>query len=190
MNRPPPRSSLLPYTPLFRSVFNDDGKRADRFQHAADLAGGGDVAVSTDLGATAHQGVRIDHGAIVDVSADIDVHRRHAGDVPADVCAFAHATAAGHHADVLLRADPLHGISVLVAEAEGAHRHIDVDAHPEADQNALLDPGVDAPARSRSGVRLGGADAAGGQRNEELREQVAIVCLVSGRLLLEEACDE
>src|ERR1035438_9756205 len=55
------------------------GKRGERFQHAADLAGGGDVAVFADLGATAHQGVRIDHGAVVDVSADIDVHRRHAG---------------------------------------------------------------------------------------------------------------
>src|ERR1035441_5544674 len=165
MNRPPPRSSLLPYTPLFRSVFNDDGKRADRFQHAADLAGGGDVAVSTDLGATAHQGVRIDHGAIVDVSADIDVHGRHAGDVPADVCAFAHATAAGHDADVFLSADPLHGISVPVAEAERAHRHIDVDAHPEAEQNALLDPGVDSPAGGGRRVRFGGANAGLGQRN-------------------------
>src|ERR1035441_2428970 len=115
------------------------------------------VAMSADLGATAHQGVRIDHGAVVDVCADVDVHGRHAGDVLAEGCAFAHAGSAGHDADVLLRADPLHRISVLVAEAERAHRHVDVDAHPEAQQDALFHPRIDAPAGGRLWVRFGGA---------------------------------
>src|SRR5450759_3887075 len=119
------------------------------------------------VGSCAHQGVRIHHGAVTDVSADVDVHGRHAGDVLAEVCAFADAAAAGHDADVLLRADALHRISVLVAEAESAHGHVDIDAHAEADQNALLDPDVDAPAGGRRWVRLGGADAALGQRDDE-----------------------
>ena len=81
------------------------GQRADRLQHAADLAGGRDVAVLADLRAAAHQGVRIDHGAVVHVGADVDVHGRHAGDVLAEIRAVADAAAAGHDADVVAGGD-------------------------------------------------------------------------------------
>ena len=66
-------------------VFHDHRQRAHRFQHAADLAGGRDVAVPADLRAASHQGVRIDHGAVVHVGAGVDIHGRHAGDALADI---------------------------------------------------------------------------------------------------------
>ena len=113
------------------------GERADRLQHAADLAGGGDVAVLADLRAASDQRVRIDHRALVHVRADVDVHRRHAGDAFGEVRAAAHARPAGHDADAVSLAELLQRVGVLVAERERADRHIDDAAHAEAEQDAL-----------------------------------------------------
>jgi len=134
----------------------------------ADLAGGGDVAVFADLGATAHQGVRIDHGAVVDVSADIDVHRRHAGDVLAEICALAHATAAGHDADVLLRPIRCMGYVSLSRKLSAPHRHIDVDAMRNPSRMPFLTQALTRQPLAAA-VRLSGANTTLGQRNQELR---------------------
>ena len=53
-------------------------------------------------------------------------------------------------------------ISSFVEEclAGAIMRHGHDRAHAEAQQNSLFDPAIHAPARGRSGVRLGGANAA------------------------------
>ena len=91
-------------------VFHNDGNGADGFENAADLRSSGDVTVLADLRAAANQGVRIDHGAIVNISADVDVHGRHASDTAADVAAIANAGAAGNDADAVLRGEMLERI--------------------------------------------------------------------------------
>src|SRR5262249_16793405 len=83
------------------AIFDDDGERADRLEHAADLRAGGDVAIAADLRTGADQGVGIDHGVLADVSSGIDEHRRHADYTTGDVRAVADAGAAGNDADAV-----------------------------------------------------------------------------------------
>ncbi len=46
------------------AVLDDDRARAGRLEHAADLDPGREVDVAADLGAGAHEDVRIDHRAL------------------------------------------------------------------------------------------------------------------------------
>ena len=45
------------------TVLDDDGARTRRLQDAADLDAGGEVDVAPDLGAGAHEDVRVDHAS-------------------------------------------------------------------------------------------------------------------------------
>ena len=106
------------------------------------------MAARADLRAASHQGVRIHHSAIVHIRAGIDVHRRHAGDALADVAAVANAGAAGHDPHAALRCEFLERICGFIEEGQASmvRRHIHHASHAEAQQDALLHPGVDAPA--------------------------------------------
>src|SRR5260370_42470305 len=83
MIRRPPRSTLFPYTTLFRSLVNaristnqdfvldNHRQRANRLENAADLRSRGNMAVAANLGAAPDESVRIDHRALAHISANI-----------------------------------------------------------------------------------------------------------------------
>ena len=131
-------------------VFDDDGQRADGLDDAADLRAGAEVHAPADLRARSDERVRVDERAFVDVRADVDVHRRHADDAARDERAFADRRAARHDAHAGGDARLLQRHRVLVVERPAAviGRHVHDVAEPEPEQDALLDPRVDAPARS------------------------------------------
>ena len=79
-----------------------------------------------------------------------------------------------------LGAESLHGLRVLVVERQ-AGRLIDDVAEPEAEQDALLDPGVDAPAGGRRRVRLRRSDRALFKRRFQLVERRARRCAIRRR---------
>jgi hypothetical protein len=68
-------------------------------------------------------------------------------------------------------------------------RHIDQRAHPEAEQHALLDPGVHAPAARGRSVRLSGTHLAPVERFLEALEQAEMLLRVRLRLLVEQRFD-
>src|SRR5205823_331452 len=82
-----------------RIVLDDDGKRADRFDDAANLRAGADVDARPDLSARPHEGVRIDQRLLTHPGADVDEHRRHADDARTEVGAVAHGRSSRHEAD-------------------------------------------------------------------------------------------
>src|SRR6202008_4038509 len=84
-------------------IFDDDGKRADRFQHATNLRARGAVARAPDLGTATDQRVRIDHGLLAHVSANVNEQRWHPHYAAANVAAVANARTAGHDAHTVLR---------------------------------------------------------------------------------------
>ena len=131
-----------------RLVFDDHRQRADRLDHAADLRGGADVHARADLRARPDERVRVDERLLADVRADVHVHRRHADDAGREVRAVADRRAAGHdaHAGAEARAASAAACPCRRTAAAVIHRRVDEVAEPEAEQNALLDPGVDAPA--------------------------------------------
>lgn len=138
-------------------VFKDDGIGVDGLENAADLGCGAEVDMLADLGATADEGVGVDHGAFVDVCADVDVHGRHADDAGSEVGSAADGGAAGDDAHLLGRGELARGVGVLVDEGEVVAGGGEL-AEAETEENAALDPGVDAPAVGVGDVRLGGAD--------------------------------
>ena len=165
------------------AIFDDDGAVADGLEHAADLAAGGEVDAFADLGAAADEGVAVDHGAVVDEGADVHIHRRHAGDAAAEEGAAPDGGAAGHDADAALsEAGRLrrHGVFVDEVEAAGGAA-LDEVAEPEADEDGLLDAGVDLPAAVSVGG--GGAEAAcleGGEEGVDGAEELGRAGLGAG----------
>src|SRR5438552_9705982 len=61
-------------------VLDDDRRRLQGFEHAADAGAAGNMAVLADLRAGADRGPGVDHGAAVDIGAEIDErgHQHHA----------------------------------------------------------------------------------------------------------------
>ena len=172
-------------------VLDDHRHGAHRLQHAADLAGGRDVAVPAHLRAASHQGVRIHHGSVVHPGAHVDVHGRHTYHALADIAAVADAGTAGHDAHVSPLAEALDRECGFVEErlAFRIDRHVDDRAHAEAQQDALFHPGIHAPAGAGFGARLRGAYAAFVERGFEPLEQEEILVGVDGWFLVEEALD-
>ncbi len=130
-------------------VFDDDGHRAYGFENAADLGGGGNVAAFSDLRAAAYQRVRIYHRLVAYVRADVDEHRRHAGDAFADEAAVANAGAAGDDAHAAGGGDVLDGVGGLVEKrlAQRINGHVRDGADAESEKDAFFHPAVDAPTR-------------------------------------------
>src|SRR5689334_2323457 len=116
--------------------------------------------------------MRIDHRALVHIRADVDVHRGHARDALRDVSAAPDARSARHDTDAAVLAKHAHGIRMLVTKRQRADGHIDDPADTEAEQDALLDPGVHAPAGWPGWVGLGGADAPTFERGAEFIKEV------------------
>ena len=155
-------------------VFNDDGAGVDGLKDAADLGCGAEVNALADLGAGADEGVGIDHGAFIDVGADVDVHGRHADDTAGDECARADGGATGDDAQPIGNGEVADGVGVFVDEGQGAgwlgFSLFGDLSDAEAEEDAALDPGVDAPAGGSSGVRRCGAESAsfdGGTESEK-----------------------
>src|SRR5947207_3185891 len=120
----------------------------------------------------------VDHRAGVDIGADVDVHRRHADHSRRDVRPVADARPPGDEAHIVLERGGTNWISVLVEEREARVRgHVDQRPHAEAEQDALLDPGVDAP--GAAGAPLGRADLTPGERSAEFGEQGAVGVVVA-----------
>src|ERR1039458_9332328 len=81
--------------------------------------------------------------------------------------------------------------SVLVEEGltRGVNRHVDDTAHAETEQNALLHPGIDAPAGGRVAVRRRRARASFIQCGFKFGEEAEMGVGVSGGLLVVEPFD-
>ena len=156
-------------------VFDNDRQRANRLDDAANLRGGAQVHALADLRARSDERVRIDQRAFTDVRADVDVHRRHADDRAVDERAFANRGSAWHDANagVESRLLQLHRVFVVERPFAVVGGYVDGVAKPEAEQNSLLHPGVDAPSRRRRLVRLRGARFAGGQQPLQFKEGVS-----------------
>jgi len=69
------------------------------------------------------------------------------------------------------------------------HRRVDHLAELEAEQNALLYPGVDAPSAWTRGVGFRGADGSGGQRLAQTRKRLAGGVAVRRRAVGDEFSD-
>src|SRR5262249_26194778 len=69
-------------------IFNNHRKLTDRFEHAPNLRRSREVNALPDLRAGTNQGVRIYHRSVINVGADIDEHRRHAGNATSNVTAI------------------------------------------------------------------------------------------------------
>ena len=151
-------------------VFNDYGAGVDGLQDAADLGGGAEVDALADLGAGANQGMGVDHGALIDPGAGIDVHGRHADHAAGDVGSGADGGAAGNHADAVAGTEMADRVGALVNIREAACGQLLKDAETKAEQDALLDPGVDAPAGGRGGVRRGSTEFAALQARTQRME--------------------
>ena len=121
------------------------GRRVDGLEHSSDLRGGAEMHALADLRAGTDQRVRVDHRAFVDVGSDIDEHGRHADDRRSNVGSRADRRASGNDADAIGDGKLAGRESVFVDEGE-AGGHFRQNAQTEAEQNALLDPGVDGPA--------------------------------------------
>src|SRR6185295_15179190 len=100
-----------------------------------------------DLRARSHQRMRVDQRGLANPRSDVDVHRRHADDAASQIGAVTHRRATRDDADAALWIEALEWQCVLVVEGPAAviRGHVDDVAEPEAEENALLDPGVDAP---------------------------------------------
>src|SRR5207237_6681157 len=84
----------------------------------------------------------------------------------------------GDEAHLVLGRGGTEWISVLVEEREArVWGHVDQRPHAEAKQDALLDPGVDAP--GAAGAALGRADLTPGERGAEFGEQGAVGVVVA-----------
>ena len=134
-------------------VFDDHRQGANRLEHAADLSGGTDMHAGADLRARSDQRVRVDQRAFAHISADVDVHRRHADHAAGDEGAAADGRTTGHNADASCHPRALHRLRILVVERQ-AGRHLHEVAKAKTEQDALLDPGVDAPSGGHRQVRL------------------------------------
>ena len=172
-------------------VFDDDGQRSDRFQNSADLRGRRDVASGADLGAASDQRVRIDHRAVAYICADIDIHRRHAGDAFTDIAAVANAGATGNDADAAVGVESLHRVGGFVEPGltRGVDGHIDDRAQAEAEKNALFHPAIDAPASLERGVGFGGADRAAVQGGLEFVKEAEMLFGVLRGFVIEDFFD-
>jgi len=119
-----------------------------------------------DLGAGADQGVGVDHGAFVDVGSDVDVGGGHDDDSAGEVGSGADGRAAGDDADVVFGQEAADRVGILVDEGEGGLAegmdagHLGECADAEAEEDASLDPGVDAVGGGVRGVGLCGAEGA------------------------------
>src|SRR5437764_12995994 len=88
-----------------------------------------------------------------------------------------------------MRGELLYWERVLVVKAECPHGHAGIHAHAEADENALLNPRVDAPAGDGGSIGLGGANLSLGQTNQESGEEASVFECVAGGLAFEELFD-
>src|SRR4029077_10482088 len=120
------------------------------------------------------------HRAIIDVRSSIDEHRRHARDTTSNVRTVANTGSSGNDSQLAREAESFHGIRVLVEErlTHPIDRHIDHLAHTESEQDSLLYPGIYAPARFRSCIRLGRAHLAAIQRGFESLERAPVLVRV------------
>src|SRR6185436_11654838 len=127
-------------------VFDDDGARVHRLEHATDLRSRADVHALTHLGARANEGMRIDHRLGADIRADVDEHRRHADHALREVRAATDAGSARDDANPFLRSKVSRGERVLVHEAEVralgslGHGHVGDAADTESEEYSLLYP--------------------------------------------------
>ncbi len=74
-------------------------------------------------------------------------------------------------------------------EAAVVHRHVDDVAVAEAEQDALLDPGVDTPAGGGAGVGLGRAHLAARERFAQLGKRGPRLAVARGSACREELLD-
>src|SRR5262249_2335328 len=157
--------------------------RSDRFDHAADLRASGDMAISSDLRATAYKRMRVHHGVFVHIRADVDKHGRHADDAVGDKAAVADAGAAGNEADAFARVNRFNGVSGLVQKRlrRRVRPHLDDGANAEPQEKALLYPSVYAPAGAGALVGLRGTYCAAIQSLLELLKDCAVFVGVAFR---------
>ena len=133
-----------------------------------------------DLRARADERMRVDERALADVGADVDEHRRHADDALARRTRRRESTSRRARCGCRrVGAGPLERHRVLVVERQARDRHVDGVAEAEAEQDALLDPRVDAPAGRRRGIGLGRAHLARAERRAQARRRPARAAALS-----------
>src|SRR6185436_2920793 len=127
-------------------VLYDNRRRVDGFQYAAQLRRSAEMNALAHMSAGSNQRVRVYHRSGSDMSADIDVHRRHADHTTHQISAPSDAGSSGNDSDpVGARQSPRrigvlvekgkHGVGVAVAK-----RHVDYFARAKAEQDAALHP--------------------------------------------------
>src|SRR5262249_39815232 len=168
-------------------VFDDHRHGAHRFDDATDLRARRDVTIFPDLRAAADQGVRVHHRVFVYVRTAIDEHSRHADHAARDKAGVADARAAGPQLHTFVPMNGFDGIGGLVKEGlcSWIRPHLHDGAHPEAEENTLLNPGIDAPARSGTHIGLGCAHFAAVQSVLELLKESTVLVRVLCRRTIE-----
>src|SRR5262249_54966815 len=142
-------------------VFYNYRQRSNRFQNAADLAGGAEVDTFANLCAGTNQRVGVNHGSFIDISTDVHEHRWHAHDAAREIAAVAHRRPAWDDPDAAFQADLFQWKRALVIERQpSAFGHVLDRADAEAEQDALLDPGVRLPSGGFGAGWLRRADGA------------------------------
>src|SRR6185503_860971 len=98
-----------------------------------------------------NQRVRVYHRSRSHISADIDVHRRHAHNTAGEISAPSDAGPSGNNADAVGARKPPRRIGVLVEKGKHrvgiavAQRHVDYFSRAKAEQDAALHPGNGPP---------------------------------------------
>src|SRR6266852_7047174 len=130
----------------------------------------------------------IDHSVFANVSAHIDEHWRHANNPASDVGAIANAGAAGDDAYTVGGGEGVERVSGFVEKRElrRIDGHIHDGTHAETEEDSLLYPGVGAPTRGGSGIRLRSADGAAIQRVLERCEERVMLRRIRCRRSIEE----
>src|SRR5437773_10474248 len=149
------------------------------------------MTVAAHLRTTTYECMGIDHRAVTHISARVDVHGWHARNAASDTTAIADARAAGHNAHAAFACEAFYRIGGFIEERlpRGIDRHIHHRAHAEAEQDAFLDPAVDAPSAFRIWVWLGRAYRASIQSIFEALKQAKMIVGVGRGFSVEEVLD-
>src|SRR6267142_3327767 len=135
------------------------------------------MTVAAHLRTTTYECMGIDHRAVTYVGARVDEHGWHARNAASDKTAIANARAARHNAHATFAREALYRIGAFIEERlpREIDRHIHHRAHAEAEQDAFLNPAVDAPPAFRIWVSLGRAHRASIQSIFEALKQAKMI---------------
>ena len=131
--------------------------------------------------------MRINHRPFAHVRAHVHKHRRHTNYPAAHVRSIANARAAGHNAHSIRQRETFYRISRLVEKRllRRIDGHVGNRAHAKPEKDALLHPGVHAPAGFCGRIRLCSANFPAVERRLEIPEKTVMFLFVMLRSFIE-----